>query len=508
MAGVDNWDTTPADNAVKGNVDWSEGMAPAKVNDSARQMMADLAKSFLDRFGALDTTGSAGVYALATNTGITQLKSGLRFTFKANFSSVGGDTLNVDGKGAKKLRVVDDDGERDIVEDEIDAGGFYDVIYDPDANSGAGAWIVQTSDFTAITADIASVQSSLDTHKADTGNPHSVTKAQVGLGNADNTSDADKPISTAQNTAITARLYKASNLSDLPNKVTARTNLDVYSKAEVTATFGNYLPLSGGTVTGQTVMSKLVSSLGLIQNSVGDPSTSTNVDTITHDDGSNTWHVLSDKPRNTDGAEGGSTLKVQNEILQKLLGHSQSLILGLESAGEIYLRPNGGNGGYTTGQVVITPTSFTIGGHTVWHSGNDGGGSGLDADKFQGQYPSYFATAADLTAAINGYESGNLTYAAGSMVSISHGLGHMPKHVEVSFVCTTAQTFWAVGDEVVIGSGIGTTYPSAGVGIGLVKTSTKIEVTIGSGGVAAPTENNGTGSILSPSNFKMKVRAW
>ena len=32
-----------------------------------------------------------------------------------------------------------------------------------------------------------------ETHAANTGNPHTVTKAQVGLNNADNTSDADKP---------------------------------------------------------------------------------------------------------------------------------------------------------------------------------------------------------------------------------------------------------------------------------------------------------------------------
>ena len=41
-------------------------------------------------------------------------------------------------------------------------------------------------------------------HLADLGNPHAVGKAQVGLGNADNTSDADKPVSTAQAAAIAA----------------------------------------------------------------------------------------------------------------------------------------------------------------------------------------------------------------------------------------------------------------------------------------------------------------
>ena len=200
--GVDNWSTDPSGNDLQGNIDWSEGMAPAKVNDSAREMMAQIAKNILDRSGALTSTGSAGVYALATNTGITQLKAGLRFTFKANFSSVGGDTLNVDGKGAKKLRIVDDDGERNIEADEIDADGFYDVIYNTAGNGDAGAWIVQTADFTAITADIASVQSSLTTHTADTDNPHSVTKAQVGLGNADNISAADMPVSTATQSAL------------------------------------------------------------------------------------------------------------------------------------------------------------------------------------------------------------------------------------------------------------------------------------------------------------------
>ena len=40
-------------------------------------------------------------------------------------------------------------------------------------------------------------------HEADHANPHQVTKAQVGLANADNTSDADKPVSTATQAAAT-----------------------------------------------------------------------------------------------------------------------------------------------------------------------------------------------------------------------------------------------------------------------------------------------------------------
>lgn len=42
-------------------------------------------------------------------------------------------------------------------------------------------------------------------HTDDTANPHAVTKAQVGLGDCDNTSDADKPVSTAQQAALDAK---------------------------------------------------------------------------------------------------------------------------------------------------------------------------------------------------------------------------------------------------------------------------------------------------------------
>jgi len=42
----------------------------------------------------------------------------------------------------------------------------------------------------------------LDTYIARTDNPHAVTKAQVGLGNCDNTADVDKPVSAAQTAAI------------------------------------------------------------------------------------------------------------------------------------------------------------------------------------------------------------------------------------------------------------------------------------------------------------------
>lgn len=45
-------------------------------------------------------------------------------------------------------------------------------------------------------------KNAFDNHVADQTNPHAVTKLQVGLGSADDTSDLDKPVSTAQAAAI------------------------------------------------------------------------------------------------------------------------------------------------------------------------------------------------------------------------------------------------------------------------------------------------------------------
>lgn len=51
-------------------------------------------------------------------------------------------------------------------------------------------------------------QANLTAHINDKENPHEVTKAQVGLGDVDNTSDVNKPISTATQTALNGKLDK------------------------------------------------------------------------------------------------------------------------------------------------------------------------------------------------------------------------------------------------------------------------------------------------------------
>ena len=71
-----------------------------------------------------------------------------------------------------------------------------------------------TSDPIALSQEIVTKidnnTTNLSTHTLNESNPHKVTKAQIGLGNVDNTSDVNKPISTATQTALD---LKADNFS-------------------------------------------------------------------------------------------------------------------------------------------------------------------------------------------------------------------------------------------------------------------------------------------------------
>lgn len=66
--------------------------------------------------------------------------------------------------------------------------------------------------------DVAADGTAQDTHIANiTTNPHAVDQTDVGLGNVDNTSDADKPVSTATQTALDLK-YDASNPDSFLNE--------------------------------------------------------------------------------------------------------------------------------------------------------------------------------------------------------------------------------------------------------------------------------------------------
>lgn len=79
-----------------------------------------------------------------------------------------------------------------------------------------------------IDTTINNVQNNLTTHINNKANPHQVTKEQVGLGNVDNTSDANKPISNATQTALNGKFSATDGnalkqtIEDMPNLVVTK----------------------------------------------------------------------------------------------------------------------------------------------------------------------------------------------------------------------------------------------------------------------------------------------
>jgi hypothetical protein len=103
------WSKTAATNgSVDQSIDFAEGMAASAVNDSARALMARVAEYRDDTSGELTTSGTSTAYTLATNQVFDSLAhmDNAELTFVPHTTSGASPTLNVDGLGAKPIRMA------------------------------------------------------------------------------------------------------------------------------------------------------------------------------------------------------------------------------------------------------------------------------------------------------------------------------------------------------------------------------------------------------------------
>lgn len=144
MASVYDWSTTPGDNATAdADINWSEGMFPSVVNDSARQMMARLAEYIGDN-GIRTGAGTANAITVTTNSAITTPPNGMTVAFKALVTNTGAVTLGLNGGTGLKLRKIfaGNTDATDLDAADVTAKGIYLAHFDAAANSNAGAWIL------------------------------------------------------------------------------------------------------------------------------------------------------------------------------------------------------------------------------------------------------------------------------------------------------------------------------------------------------------------------------
>lgn len=133
--GIYSWSQTASSNSTADStINWAEGQAPSSVNDSARAMMAILAKARDDWAGVTTSNGvilSGGAQdalTLTTNGSIAALTNGWTVTFRIDtgHNNTGSCTLNVDSTGAKQLRGVTGST---LAAGVLQVGGVYTATY-------------------------------------------------------------------------------------------------------------------------------------------------------------------------------------------------------------------------------------------------------------------------------------------------------------------------------------------------------------------------------------------
>lgn len=237
-----------------GDIDIDENCAAANINNAIRAIMANIRDLLSDIGGANTSGGTATVQTLTTSGTLTALGDGTILTWISGFDADAGATLNVDNLGAKAL--LNNDGSA-IAANDFALGQPMCAIYDASADSGNGAWLLvnisqkqidaltgsnisNTPAGNIVATDVQAAINELDgqdtaiagllsAHEALTNNPHSVTATQVGLGDVDNTSDADKPISDDTQDALdTKRPLGVSTIYTVGSGGITLTGEDVY----------------------------------------------------------------------------------------------------------------------------------------------------------------------------------------------------------------------------------------------------------------------------------------
>lgn len=101
------------------------------------------------------------------------------------------------------------------------------------------------------------------------------------------------------------------------------------------------------------------------------------------------------------------------------------------------------------------------------------------------------------------YISAEQTITSGTVTTLAHGLGVMPKQVQVTAICKTAEAGYAVGDEIPMHNDATTNSYNYGVG----RNVTNIRCICGSAGIAA-INASGVLTPITNANWRLIVRAW
>lgn len=133
---VTSWSTSPSSNNSAPPNGWPEGMAAAAVNDTARQMMADLAREFqVNAVKVLASVAGTNAITGSLTPDLASYSAGMVVILTPANTNTGATTLNIDSLGALDVQKYNGDA---LVAGDLVAGVPALMVLD----SGADDWIL------------------------------------------------------------------------------------------------------------------------------------------------------------------------------------------------------------------------------------------------------------------------------------------------------------------------------------------------------------------------------
>ena len=185
----------------------------------------------VDSYDNLPITGEAGKIYVTKDTNLTYRWSGSRY-IEISASLALGETSSTAYPGDKgkettdkvNTHVADLNNPHQVTKEQVGLGNV-DNTSDLDKPVSNATQELVDNTKKELEDLITSNEGGLDNHIKDFNNPHQVTAEQVGLGNVDNTSDKDKPLSDAAKEAINeVKTLITSSGTDLSNHIKDYTN--------------------------------------------------------------------------------------------------------------------------------------------------------------------------------------------------------------------------------------------------------------------------------------------
>ena len=124
---IQDWSVTAANNGTADSlINFAEGQTRASMNDSARSLMAGVAKWRNLLNGSITTGGSANAQTFTSGISYTSVPTGIVVRLKIGSTNTGGATLNMDGIGFVGVLTMAGTA---LVGGELAAGAYVDLIY-------------------------------------------------------------------------------------------------------------------------------------------------------------------------------------------------------------------------------------------------------------------------------------------------------------------------------------------------------------------------------------------